>query len=105
MSDENVTRALTCFFTCACCLVFAAQSFFVFDSDPVPIRQFKLEILTYIASENNIGRILREFNVYVHKEEKEFVTATIQVVCTLLLSRLSAWKVSSCGTLLLLCQA
>mmetsp|Transcript_21870 Transcript_21870/g.85714 ORF Transcript_21870/g.85714 Transcript_21870/m.85714 type:complete len:800 (-) Transcript_21870:787-3186(-) len=54
--------------------------FFVYDSDPAFVRTKKLEIVTKIVTESTIGRALREFNHYVHKEDKEFVAATIQAI-------------------------
>jgi AP-3 complex subunit beta len=37
------------------------KSFFVWNDDPLYIRSIKLEILTTIATETNVGVILREF--------------------------------------------
>eukprot|EP01100_Stratorugosa_tubuloviscum_P010514 TRINITY_DN4521_c0_g1_i1.p1 TRINITY_DN4521_c0_g1~~TRINITY_DN4521_c0_g1_i1.p1 ORF type:complete len:802 (+),score=369.51 TRINITY_DN4521_c0_g1_i1:128-2533(+) len=54
--------------------------FFVSANDPNYCRDLKLEILTYLASETNIAKILREFNAYVHFEDKKFVAATIQAI-------------------------
>ncbi len=55
------------------------SEFFVDSTDPEFIRTQKLEVLTNIANETNITRILREFKEYVKSEDKAFVTATIQV--------------------------
>lgn len=55
------------------------SEFFIDASDPEFSRSLKLEVLTNIANENNINRILREFKEYVKSEDKAFVTATIQV--------------------------
>ena len=41
------------------------SEFFVYDNDPVYIRNLKLEILTNIASESNITKILKELSVSV----------------------------------------
>lgn len=56
--------------------------FFVYDTDPGYIRDLKLEILTNIATESNISKILRELSHYVRTDKKEFVTATIQAIGT-----------------------
>ena len=37
--------------------------FFVDETDPEYIRNLKIDILTNIATEGNISKILREFNV------------------------------------------
>lgn len=55
------------------------SEFFVDAGDPEFSRALKLEVLTNIANESNINRILREFKEYVKSEDKAFVTATIQV--------------------------
>lgn len=55
------------------------SEFFVDAGDPEFTRTLKLEVLTNIANESNISRILREFKEYVKSEDKAFVTATIQV--------------------------
>ena len=39
------------------------SEFFVYDTDPMYIKLLKLEILTNIATENNISKIMREFTV------------------------------------------
>jgi AP-3 complex subunit beta len=54
------------------------SEFFVDAGDPEFTRALKLEVLTNIANESNITRILREFKEYVKSEDKTFVTATIQ---------------------------
>jgi len=54
--------------------------FFVNSTDAAFIRKLKLEILTCIATEANIGTILEELNSYVHREDKELVTASIQAI-------------------------
>jgi hypothetical protein len=41
------------------------QDFFVDETDSVHTRQMKLEIITYLATESNISKILREFNVCI----------------------------------------
>jgi AP-3 complex subunit beta len=56
------------------------SEFFVSAGDAEFTRTLKLEILTQIATENNIQRILREFKEYVRSEDKKFVTATIQAI-------------------------
>ncbi|KAL6049496.1 AP-3 complex subunit beta [Balamuthia mandrillaris] len=54
--------------------------FFVASTDPIFIRNLKLEILTCIANESNIHNILEELNTYVYQEDKELVTAAIQAI-------------------------
>jgi AP-3 complex subunit beta len=56
------------------------SEFFVDAGDPEFTRALKLEVLTNIANESNISRILREFKEYVKSEDKAFVTATIQAI-------------------------
>jgi AP-3 complex subunit beta len=56
------------------------SEFFVDAGDPEFSRTLKLEVLTNIANESNISRILREFKEYVKSEDKAFVTATIQAI-------------------------
>eukprot|EP00026_Physarum_polycephalum_P001606 Phypoly_transcript_01608.p1 GENE.Phypoly_transcript_01608~~Phypoly_transcript_01608.p1 ORF type:complete len:1062 (+),score=136.00 Phypoly_transcript_01608:71-3256(+) len=56
------------------------SEFFVDAGDPEFSRALKLEVLTNIANESNISRILREFKEYVKSEDKPFVTATIQAI-------------------------
>ena len=41
------------------------SEFFVYDTDPHYIRELKLEILTNVATETNITRILKEFTVSI----------------------------------------
>lgn len=41
------------------------SEFFVYDNDPVYIRSLKIEILTNIATESNISKILKEFSVTI----------------------------------------
>jgi len=56
------------------------SEFFVDSGDAEFSRTLKLEVLTNIANEGNISRILREFKEYVRSEDKVFVTATIQAI-------------------------
>ena len=56
------------------------KSFFVNASDPTQIRLLKLEILTNIATESNIGVLLREFQTYVYSSDKEFAAATVHAI-------------------------
>ncbi|KAF9185382.1 AP-3 complex subunit beta-2 [Haplosporangium sp. Z 767] len=56
------------------------QHFFVRSTDPVFIRNLKLDILTLIATESNITYILRELQEYVKGSNKEFVTQAIQAI-------------------------
>ena len=41
------------------------RTFFVRSSDPTHIKILKLEIITNMATESNIGIILREFQSYI----------------------------------------
>lgn len=54
--------------------------FFVETSDPIFIQKTKLSIITVLANEANISRILREFKIYVCQENKTFVQLTIQAI-------------------------
>eukprot|EP00013_Stygamoeba_regulata_P015458 CAMPEP_0177669180 /NCGR_PEP_ID=MMETSP0447-20121125/23279_1 /TAXON_ID=0 /ORGANISM="Stygamoeba regulata, Strain BSH-02190019" /LENGTH=1036 /DNA_ID=CAMNT_0019175981 /DNA_START=170 /DNA_END=3280 /DNA_ORIENTATION=+ len=54
--------------------------YFVDSVDPSYSRQLKLEILTYVANESNINKILREFNSYIHSDDKAFVASTIKAI-------------------------
>ncbi|KAF9433376.1 AP-3 complex subunit beta-2 [Entomortierella beljakovae] len=56
------------------------QHFFVRSTDPVFIRNSKLDILTMIASDNNITFILRELQEYVKSSNKDFVTQAIEAI-------------------------
>ncbi|CDH59483.1 ap-3 complex subunit beta-1 [Lichtheimia corymbifera JMRC:FSU:9682] len=56
------------------------QQFFVRSSEPVFIRDIKLEILTSITTESNIYTILNEFKQYVKSPNKDFAAATIQAI-------------------------
>lgn len=54
--------------------------FFVNNADPTFSRTLKLSILTNLANDTNIDKILREFKFYATQEDKEFVAATIQCI-------------------------
>ncbi|CAG8453323.1 11185_t:CDS:10 [Funneliformis mosseae] len=56
------------------------QQFFVRSTDPTFIRNLKLEIMTLIATENNITVLLRELQEYVKSPNKEFATSAIQAI-------------------------
>ncbi|CAI2173586.1 7676_t:CDS:10 [Funneliformis geosporum] len=56
------------------------QQFFVRSTDPAFIRNLKLEIMTLIATENNITLLLRELQEYVKSPNKEFATSAIQAI-------------------------
>ncbi|GBC07185.1 hypothetical protein RclHR1_00730034 [Rhizophagus clarus] len=56
------------------------QQFFVRSTDSAFIRNLKLEIMTLIATENNITVLLRELQEYVKSPNKEFATAAIQAI-------------------------
>jgi AP-3 complex subunit beta len=63
------------------------SDFFVESSEPTYIRKIKIDIVTLLANEGNISRILREFKIYVSQEDKDFVKASIQAIgrCAMLL--------------------
>jgi AP-3 complex subunit beta len=56
------------------------SDFFVRSSDPSFSRALKLEILTCLATESTIARILREFGAYVRSSDKQFVTSTVRAI-------------------------
>jgi AP-3 complex subunit beta len=56
------------------------RNFFVRSSDPTHIKILKLEIITNMASESNIGLILREFQSYITGQDKVCIAATIQAI-------------------------
>ncbi|KAN0027233.1 hypothetical protein ACTFIU_009923 [Dictyostelium citrinum] len=56
------------------------SEFFIHSSDPEYSIKLKLEILTRLATPENIGKILKEFKEYVKNEDKKFVAATIQAI-------------------------
>lgn len=56
------------------------KTFYVWNDDPHFVRLIKLEILTTLATEGNIGSILREFREYCRDPDKVFVAQTIQCI-------------------------
>ncbi|CAG8581681.1 13380_t:CDS:10 [Ambispora leptoticha] len=56
------------------------QQFFVLSTDPSFIRNLKMEIMTLIATENNITLLLRELQEYVKSPNKDFATSAIQAI-------------------------
>jgi AP-3 complex subunit beta len=54
--------------------------FFVCGGESLATRSLKLEILTLLANEQNITRILREMREYTKDEDKTFVAAAIQAI-------------------------
>eukprot|EP01133_Synstelium_polycarpum_P016718 gene16718-19872_t len=56
------------------------SEFFIHANDPEYCIKLKLEILTRLASGENISRILKEFKEYVKSEDKKFAAATIQAI-------------------------
>ncbi|CAG8441070.1 3847_t:CDS:10 [Acaulospora morrowiae] len=56
------------------------QQFFVRSTDPVFIRDLKMEIMTLIATESNITGLLRELQEYVKSPNKDFATSAIQAI-------------------------
>ncbi|GAA5797433.1 adaptin N terminal region-domain-containing protein [Helicostylum pulchrum] len=56
------------------------QQFYTQSSEPVFIRDTKLNILTTIANASNIHTLLTELQQYVKSPNKDFVAATIQAI-------------------------
>lgn len=56
------------------------SQFYVRSTDPVFIRNTKLDILTAIVTEQNINSILGELQQYVKSPNKDFVASTIQAI-------------------------
>lgn len=56
------------------------QEFFIGGSESLAARALKLELLTILANEQNITRVLSEMREYTKDEDKEFVTAAIQAI-------------------------
>ncbi|CAG8552079.1 3865_t:CDS:10 [Racocetra fulgida] len=56
------------------------QQFFVRSTDPVFIRNLKMEIMTLVATESNITGILRELQEYVKSPNKDFATSAIRAI-------------------------
>ncbi|KAI7905881.1 adaptin N terminal region-domain-containing protein [Cokeromyces recurvatus] len=56
------------------------QHFYAQSSEPVFIRNTKLDILTTIATETNIHTLLTEFQQYVKSPNKDFAATTIQAI-------------------------
>ncbi|OBZ82141.1 AP-3 complex subunit beta-2 [Choanephora cucurbitarum] len=56
------------------------QQFYAQSSEPVFIRDTKLDILTTIANEANIHSLLAELQQYVKSPNKDFVAATVQAI-------------------------
>ncbi|KAG1466806.1 hypothetical protein G6F56_004620 [Rhizopus delemar] len=56
------------------------QQFYAQSTEPVFIRDTKLDILTTIANEANIHTLLSELQQYIKSPNKDFVAATIQAI-------------------------
>jgi len=56
------------------------KDFYVFASDPIYIKDLKLEILSLLASEATVHQILKEFRSYLKFAEKDFVAATVKAM-------------------------
>ncbi|EFA74723.1 beta adaptin [Heterostelium album PN500] len=56
------------------------SEFFIHSTDPEYSIKLKLEILTRLATGENISRILKEFKEYVRNEDKKFAAETIQAI-------------------------
>ena len=78
------------------------SDFFVESTEPVYIRKVKIDIVTLLANEGNISRILREFKIYVSQEDKDFVKATIQAIgrCAMLLPEVTETCMQSLTSLI-----
>eukprot|EP00727_Mastigamoeba_balamuthi_P004329 m51a1_g13894 Adaptor protein complex 3 (AP-3), beta subunit (1175) ;mRNA; r:711313-716670 len=56
------------------------SEFFVRAGEPAATRVLKLEILTRVANERNISRVLREMREYVRDDNKTFVASAVEAV-------------------------
>ncbi|GAM24904.1 hypothetical protein SAMD00019534_080790 [Acytostelium subglobosum LB1] len=56
------------------------SEFFINSSDPEYSIKLKLEILTRLATGENISKILKEFKEYVKNEDKKFAAETIRAI-------------------------
>ncbi|XP_067931341.1 AP-3 complex subunit beta-2-like [Watersipora subatra] len=56
------------------------KSFYINANDAIHIKLLKLEILTSLATENNVSVMIREFQQYVLSPETSFSTAAIQAI-------------------------
>ncbi|TYZ58674.1 hypothetical protein PybrP1_003820 [[Pythium] brassicae (nom. inval.)] len=56
------------------------QDFFVRATDPAYARKLKLEIMTALATDDNVAVVLREFQAYVRHVDKSFVTTTVRAL-------------------------
>jgi AP-3 complex subunit beta len=54
------------------------RDFFISSSDPRYIRDLKLDILSNIAADSNIGGMLKEFEVYMRDPDKKFVSQVVE---------------------------
>ncbi|ETO32451.1 hypothetical protein RFI_04663, partial [Reticulomyxa filosa] len=57
-----------------------SKEFYIRATEPVYVKELKLDILSKIANENNINGILREFQAYVRDTDVKFRCATIDVM-------------------------
>eukprot|EP01132_Coremiostelium_polycephalum_P011829 gene11829-14469_t len=56
------------------------SEFFINSGDPEYCIKLKLEILTRLATAENISKILKEFKEYIKNEDKKFVALTIHSI-------------------------
>lgn len=56
------------------------KDFLIFPHEPRYIKDLKLDILTCITSEANIGVLMKEFTCYTQDPDKEFVVKCIQAI-------------------------
>jgi len=57
------------------------KDFYIYNADPIFIKNLKLEILSVLSNDQNIQQILQEFKSYVRFSQKEFVARTIDAIC------------------------
>lgn len=56
------------------------KDFYVFSTDPLFVKQVKLEILSLLATESTVHAILKELRTYMRFPDRHFVAAAIQAV-------------------------
>jgi AP-3 complex subunit beta len=54
--------------------------FFVLSTDPNYCKSLKLEIITLLATQDNINKILKELKSYVNSDDKTFAASAIQAI-------------------------
>jgi len=56
------------------------KSFYVNSTDPVFVKELKIDIMAKLASDSNISAILKEFQCYVKDSDKQFVSNTVKAI-------------------------